>query len=47
MMMIVVTIFGVCWLPYHVYFIVSNAYPEINFSPYIQARKIGIAYMKA
>jgi tachykinin-like receptor len=37
MMIMVVMIFGICWLPYHVYFIVSNAYPSITYSKYIQA----------
>ncbi len=36
MMIMVVLIFGVCWLPYHIYFIVSNVYPDINHHPYIQ-----------
>lgn len=36
MMVMVVIIFGVCWLPYHIYFIVSNVAPVINHSPYIQ-----------
>ena len=38
MMMVVVTIFAVCWLPYHTYFILSNIYPEINTTKYIQVR---------
>ena len=38
MMIMVVMIFGICWLPYHVYFIVSNAYPSITYSKYIQVR---------
>ncbi|CAH1101024.1 unnamed protein product [Psylliodes chrysocephalus] len=36
MMMVVVTIFAVCWLPYHVYFLVTFYYPSLLFSPYIQ-----------
>ena len=36
MMMGVVTIFLVCWLPYHTYFITANLYPSINYSHYIQ-----------
>ena len=36
MMMGVVSIFLVCWLPYHTYFIIANLYPAINYSHYIQ-----------
>ena len=36
MLMGVVTIFLVCWLPYHTYFITANLYPSINYSHYIQ-----------
>merc|ERR1719334_1993988 len=30
MMMTLVVIFGVCWLPYHIYFILSYTNPETN-----------------
>ncbi|XP_055377131.1 tachykinin-like peptides receptor 99D isoform X2 [Condylostylus longicornis] len=36
MMMVVVFIFGVCWLPFHVYFIVTSYYPNITRSSFIQ-----------
>ena len=36
MMIMVVVIFGVCWMPYHAYFIVSHLVPQINYSVYIQ-----------
>ena len=36
MMMTLVVIFGVCWLPYHIYFILSYTNPQINHSRYIQ-----------
>ena len=36
MMMGVVSLFLVCWLPYHAYFILANLYPAINYSHYIQ-----------
>ncbi|KAG1714497.1 Tachykinin-like peptides receptor 99D [Nymphon striatum] len=36
MMIVVVVIFAVCWLPYHVYFLVSHHYPEISDLPFIQ-----------
>ncbi|TRY80241.1 hypothetical protein TCAL_12372 [Tigriopus californicus] len=45
MMVMVVFIFGVCWLPYHVYFIISNAYPEINYSPHIQDIYLAIYWL--
>jgi len=38
MMIIVVVMFAVCWLPYHLYFILSNLYPSINTSKHIQVR---------
>ena len=34
--MTLVVIFGVCWLPYHIYFILSYTNPQINHSRYIQ-----------
>ena len=40
MMMGVVSIFLVCWLPYHTYFIIANLYPAINYSHYIQVKII-------
>lgn len=36
MMIVVVTIFAICWLPYHIYFIVTSHMPELTKSPYIQ-----------
>lgn len=36
MMIVVVVIFAVCWLPFHVYFIVTSYLPEITNEPYIQ-----------
>ncbi len=39
MMMVVVSIFAICWLPYHTYFILSNIYPIINHNKYIQVKR--------
>lgn len=36
MMIVVVTIFAICWLPYHIYFIVTSHMPELTTAPYIQ-----------
>ena len=35
MLILVVVIFSLCWLPYHLYFIVSMCRPEINEFKYI------------
>ena len=35
MMIVVVVIFGVCWLPYHLYFLLAST-TEIYLNPYIQ-----------
>ncbi|XP_034487365.1 tachykinin-like peptides receptor 99D [Drosophila innubila] len=36
MMIVVVLIFGFCWLPFHSYFIITSCYPAIVEAPYIQ-----------
>ena len=36
MMVVVVVIFAVCWLPFHVYFIIMSHVPEIGNWAYIQ-----------
>ena len=36
MMVAVVVIFGLCWLPYHTYFIVVQMHESIRHTPYIQ-----------
>ncbi|XP_056635035.1 tachykinin-like peptides receptor 99D [Diorhabda sublineata] len=36
MMIVVVTIFAVCWLPYQIYFLLTFYYPSITFASYIQ-----------
>ncbi|XP_020300125.1 tachykinin-like peptides receptor 99D isoform X3 [Pseudomyrmex gracilis] len=45
MMMVVVVIFAVCWLPFHVYFIVVSYVPEITNKPYIQEVFLGIYWL--
>lgn len=44
-MIVVMTIFAVCWLPYHVYFIVSWLYPKINDWDNIQEIFLGIYWL--
>ncbi|OXB68569.1 hypothetical protein ASZ78_014348 [Callipepla squamata] len=36
MMIVVVTTFAICWLPYHTYFIVTGIYQQLNRWKYIQ-----------
>ncbi|CAL1674033.1 unnamed protein product [Lasius platythorax] len=45
MMIVVVVIFAVCWLPFHVYFIVTSYLPEITNEPYIQEVFLGIYWL--
>jgi len=45
MMMTLVVIFGVCWLPYHIYFILSYTNPQINHSRYIQEIYLSIYWL--
>ncbi|XP_043600159.1 tachykinin-like peptides receptor 99D isoform X1 [Bombus pyrosoma] len=45
MMIVVVVIFAVCWLPFHVYFIVTSYFPEITNEPYIQEVFLGIYWL--
>ncbi|XP_053636422.2 tachykinin-like peptides receptor 99D [Cherax quadricarinatus] len=45
MMIVVVTIFAICWLPYHVYFILSNLMPEIAHTDYIQETFLAIYWL--
>ncbi|EZA59347.1 Tachykinin-like peptides receptor 99D, partial [Ooceraea biroi] len=45
MMIVVVVIFAVCWLPFHVYFIVTSYLPEITNKPYIQEVFLGIYWL--
>ncbi|XP_029056380.1 tachykinin-like peptides receptor 99D isoform X1 [Osmia bicornis bicornis] len=45
MMIVVVVIFAVCWLPFHVYFIIVSYFPEITNKPYIQEVFLGIYWL--
>ncbi|XP_042867521.1 tachykinin-like peptides receptor 86C [Penaeus japonicus] len=35
MLALLVVIFGLCWLPYHTYFIVVHHHPEFSTRPYV------------
>ncbi|XP_023934667.1 tachykinin-like peptides receptor 99D isoform X2 [Bicyclus anynana] len=45
MMIVVVVIFAVCWLPFHVYFVVTSYYPNVVNYPYIQEIYLGIYWL--
>ncbi|OXU27414.1 hypothetical protein TSAR_003759 [Trichomalopsis sarcophagae] len=45
MMMVVVMIFAVCWLPFHVYFIVTSYLPHLTNEPYIQELYLAIYWL--
>lgn len=45
MMIVVVLIFSICWLPYHVYFLVAHHYPEITNWDYIQPLYLSIYFL--
>ncbi|KAJ6637260.1 Tachykinin-like peptides receptor 99D [Pseudolycoriella hygida] len=45
MMMVVVLIFAVCWLPFHVYFIITSYYPKITKFEYIQEIYLAIYWL--
>ena len=36
MMVFVVIVFGVCWLPYHLYFLLASAVPAMTLNPNMQ-----------
>ncbi|XP_032513055.2 tachykinin-like peptides receptor 99D isoform X1 [Danaus plexippus] len=45
MMIVVVVIFAVCWLPFHVYFVVTSYYPEVVNYPNIQEIYLAIYWL--
>lgn len=45
MMIVVVVIFAVCWLPYHVYFLATHHHPEITQSEYVQHIYLAIYWL--
>ncbi|MBN3274530.1 NK3R protein, partial [Polyodon spathula] len=45
MMIIVVVTFAICWLPYHIYFILTGIYPHWNRWKYIQQVYLSIFWL--
>ncbi|XP_032869598.1 substance-P receptor-like isoform X1 [Amblyraja radiata] len=45
MMIVVVTTFAVCWLPFHIYFLLSLFHPEIYQKQYIQQVYLAIFWL--
>ncbi|MGH0156265.1 UNVERIFIED_CONTAM: hypothetical protein FKN15_004096 [Acipenser sinensis] len=45
MMIIVVVTFAICWLPYHIYFILTGIYPRWNRWKYIQQVYLSIFWL--
>uniref|UniRef100_A0A1B6D2R7 G-protein coupled receptors family 1 profile domain-containing protein n=1 Tax=Clastoptera arizonana TaxID=38151 RepID=A0A1B6D2R7_9HEMI len=45
MMIVVVCIFAVCWLPFHIYFIITSHIPDLTESPYVQDIFLGIYWL--
>ncbi|KAJ9576106.1 hypothetical protein L9F63_007071, partial [Diploptera punctata] len=45
MMIVVVSIFAVCWLPFHMYFILTSFAPEITNTKYIQEVYLSIYWL--
>ncbi|XP_068631160.1 tachykinin-like peptides receptor 99D isoform X2 [Battus philenor] len=45
MMIVIVLVFAVCWLPFHVYFIVASNYPDVTYYPWIQEIYLSIYWL--
>ncbi|XP_057332517.1 tachykinin-like peptides receptor 99D isoform X1 [Microplitis mediator] len=45
MMIVIVGIFTVCWLPFHIYFIVVSTLPDVTNEPYIQEVYLAIYWL--
>ncbi|CAH0729217.1 unnamed protein product, partial [Brenthis ino] len=45
MMIVVVVIFAVCWLPFHVYFVITSYYPDVVNYPHIQEIYLAIYWL--
>ena len=45
MFAVIIAVFGICWLPYHVYFIYSYHHPEIMRFPHIKNIYLGFYWL--
>lgn len=45
MMIVVVCTFAICWLPYHVYFLLHQFFPEMFEKPFIQQMYLAIMWL--
>uniref|UniRef100_A0A4W4G161 G-protein coupled receptors family 1 profile domain-containing protein n=1 Tax=Electrophorus electricus TaxID=8005 RepID=A0A4W4G161_ELEEL len=45
MMIVVVCTFAVCWLPYHVYFLLHQSFPELFERPFIQQVYLAVMWL--
>lgn len=45
MMIVVVCTFAICWLPYHVYFLLHQFFPEMFEETYIQQVYLAIMWL--
>ena len=45
MFVVIISVFGICWLPYHVYFIYSYHNPDIMRFPHIKNIYLGFYWL--